>query len=123
LLYALLPIVRNTITGLNTVDADLMEAARGMGMTERQTMLQVQLPLAAPTIMAGVRTATVISVGVATIAAFIGAGGFGQPIITGLQLSDARLILSGAIPAALLAIVMDGLLAVLERVLTPRGLR
>jgi len=121
-LYAILPILRNTVTGIEEVDPDLVEAARAMGLTDRQLLTRVQLPLATPTIMAGVRTATVISVGVATLAAFIGAGGLGEPIVTGLQLNDPRLILSGALPAAALAIVVDFGLGRLERAVTPRGL-
>ena len=121
-LYALLPILRNTYTGIREVDADLIEAARGMGLRGRQILLRVELPLATRTIMAGVRTSTIISIGVATLAAFIGAGGLGDPIITGLQLDDIRLILSGAIPAAILAIVVDWLLGRLEKALVPRGL-
>lgn len=122
-LYAVLPILRNTHTGLNEVDADLLDAATGMGLTARQILFRVQLPLATRTIMAGVRTATVISIGVATLAAFIGAGGLGEPIVTGLYLNDTWLILSGAIPAALLAILADTLLARVEYRLTPRGIR
>ena len=122
-LYALLPIVRNTYTGIREVDPGLIEAARGMGLTEVEVLWHVQLPLATRTLMAGVRTSTVISVGVATLAAFVGAGGLGEPIITGLQLNDANLILSGALPAALLALAVDGLLGLCERVLVPRGLR
>ncbi|HUF49097.1 MAG TPA: glycine betaine ABC transporter substrate-binding protein [Vicinamibacterales bacterium] len=122
-LYAVLPILRNTLTGLRTVDADLVDAARGIGLTPWQILLRIQLPLATPTIMAGVRTATVISIGVATLAAFIGAGGLGEPIVTGLYLNDTRLILSGAIPAALLALLADHGLGRLEHRLTPRGLR
>ena len=122
-LYALLPILRNTHTGVRDIDPELIDAARAIGLTERETLLRVRLPIASRTIMAGIRTATVISVGVATLAAFIGAGGLGEPIITGLYLTDKRLILSGAVPAALLAIVADIGLGRLERVLTPRGLR
>jgi len=121
-LYAILPILRNTVTGIEEVDPDLVEAARAMGLTDGQLLTRVQLPLASPTIMAGVRTATVISVGVATLAAFIGAGGLGEPIITGLQLNDTRLILSGALPAAGLAVLVDLALGQLERVVTPKGL-
>ena len=121
-LYALLPIVRNTYTGIREVDGDLIEAGRGMGLTDRQILLKVELPLATRTIMAGLRTATVISIGIATLAAFIGAGGLGDPIVTGLQLNDSFLILSGAIPAAILALVVDFGLGRLERVLIPRGL-
>ncbi len=121
-LYAVLPILRNTYTGITEVDPDLLEAARGIGLTRGQILVRVELPLAARTIMAGIRTSMVISVGVATLAAFIGAGGLGEPILTGLQLSDTYLILSGAIPAALLALLVDFLLGWTERGLTPRGL-
>ncbi len=120
-LYALLPIVRNTFTGIKNVDADLLEAARGMGLTRWQMLRLVQLPLATGTIMAGVRTSTVISVGVATLAAFVGAGGLGEPIVTGLQLNDVNLILTGALPAALLAVLIDFALGRVERRLAPRG--
>lgn len=122
-LYALLPILRNTHAGLAAVAPELIDAARGMGLTERQILTRVQLPLATRTILAGVRTATVISIGVATLAAFIGAGGLGEPILTGLYLNDVGLILSGAIPAALLALIADRALGLVERALTPRGLR
>lgn len=122
-LYAVLPILRNTFTGLDSVDPELTDVARGMGLTPRQVLLRVQLPLAVRTILAGLRTAAVISVGVATLAAFIGAGGLGQPIVEGLYLNDTALVLSGAIPAALLALAVDGLLGLVERALTPRGLR
>jgi len=121
-LYALLPIVRNTFTGIKEVDADLLEAARGIGLKDRQVLLKVELPLATRTIMAGIRTSTVISIGVATLAAFIGAGGLGDPIVTGLQLNDINLILSGAVPAALLALVVDFLLGRAERALVPKGI-
>jgi osmoprotectant transport system permease protein len=114
-LYAVLPILRNTHTGLNDVDPDLLDAATGLGLTPRQVLFRVQLPLATRTIMAGIRTATVISIGVATLAAFIGAGGLGEPIVTGLYLNDTWLILSGAIPAALLALTADGVLGRVER--------
>ncbi len=123
MLYAILPILRNTFTGLNAVAPELVDAARGMGLTERQILWRIQLPLATRTIFAGIRTATVISIGVATLAAFIGAGGLGEPIITGLYLNDVGLILSGAIPAALLALLADRSLALLEQRLIPRGLR
>jgi osmoprotectant transport system permease protein len=120
-LYALLPIVRNTYTGIREVDPHLLEAAQGIGLTNLQILWHVELPLAVRTIMAGIRTATVISVGVATLAAFIGAGGLGDPIVMGLNLSDTRLILSGAIPAALLAILVDWVLGLLEEKLSPVG--
>lgn len=106
-LYALLPILRNTCTGIAGVEPDLVDAARGMGMRPREVLRRVQLPLAMPTIMAGIRTATVISIGVATLAAFIGAGGLGQPIVEGLSLNDSGLILLGAVPAAVLALLAD----------------
>ena len=122
-LYALLPILQNTATGLDEVDASLLEAGRGMGLTEGQLLRHVLLPLAMPTILAGVRTSTVISVGVATLAAFIGAGGLGEPIVTGLALNDTRLVLLGAVPAAALAVLVDLGLAALGRAATPRGLR
>ena len=113
-LYALLPILRNTYTGIREVDPDILEAAEGLGLTNAQVLRLVELPLALSTIMAGIRTSTVISIGVATLAAFIGAGGLGDPIVTGLQLNDTQLILSGALPAALLAILVDWALGRLE---------
>jgi osmoprotectant transport system permease protein len=106
-LYALLPIVRNTLTGLEGVSPQIMEAAKGIGMTEFQQFRLVRIPLAAPVILAGIRTAAVVSVGIATLSAFIGAGGLGQFINRGLALSDTRLILLGSIPAALLALIVD----------------
>ncbi len=119
-LYAILPILRNTYTGITEVDPDLVDAARGMGMRPSQILTRVQLPLAMRTIMAGIRTSTVISIGVATLAAFIGAGGLGEPIVEGLYLNDTTLILAGAVPAALLAVVADVGLGRLELVLQPR---
>jgi len=117
-LYALLPVIRNTYTGILGVDASVREAARGMGMTDLQVLLQVELPLAMGVILAGVRVATVITVGVATIAAAIGAGGLGEFIFRGVAMVDNRVILAGAIPAALLALLMDLLLGLLEHKLT-----
>jgi osmoprotectant transport system permease protein len=114
-LYAVLPILRNTYTGIVEVDASLVDAARGMGMRPHQILLRVQLPLAMRTIMAGIRTSTVIAIGIATLAAFIGAGGLGVPIVEGLYLNDSNLILTGAIPAALLAVLADFGLGRLER--------
>jgi osmoprotectant transport system permease protein len=122
-LYAILPILRNTHTGLSAVDPELVDAATGLGLTPRQILVRIRVPLATRTIMAGVRTATIISIGVATLAAFIGAGGLGEPIVTGLYLNDTWLILSGAIPAALLALLADWLLGRVELWLTPRGIR
>lgn len=118
-LYALYPIARNTFTGVRDADAASVEAAEALGATPRQQLLSVRLPLAAPVIMAGVRTAAVITVGAATLAAFIGAGGLGEPIVAGLALADTRMVLSGALPAAALALIVDGLLAVVERAVTP----
>ena len=122
-LYALYPIARNTYSGVRSADPEAVEACEAMGATAVQRLLWVRLPLAAPIVIAGVRTAAVITVGAATLAAFIGAGGLGEPIVTGLALVDSRLILSGAIPAALLAIVVDGVLALVERAVRPLHLR
>jgi osmoprotectant transport system permease protein len=117
-LYALLPVIRNTYTGILGVDPAVREAARGMGMTDRQVLLKVELPLAMGFILAGVRVATVLTVGVATIAAAIGAGGLGEFIFRGVAMVDDRVILAGAIPAALLALLLDFFLGLLERKLT-----
>lgn len=114
-LYALLPIVRNTFTGLDGVAPEIIEAADGVGFTPRQRLWMVEIPLALPVIVAGIRTATVISVGIATLSAFIGAGGLGQFINRGLALNNTRLILLGAIPAAALALLLDFLIGALER--------
>ena len=119
-LYSLYPIVRNTYSGVRTADPAAVAAATALGMTGQQVLRYVRLPLAAPVIMAGIRTAGVIAVGTATLAAFIGAGGLGDPIVAGLALSDTRMILSGALPAAALALVVDGVLALAERAATPR---
>ena len=113
-MYALLPIVRNTLTGLEGVSPAVMEAARGIGMTPRQRLWIVEIPLSMPVIMAGIRTAAVVSVGVATLSAFIGAGGLGQFINRGLALSNTDLILLGAIPAAMLALIVDGSIAAFQ---------
>lgn len=114
-LYALLPIVRNTYAGIDEVDASVVEAARGMGMTSRQILVKVELPLAVPVIFAGIRTATVINVGVATLCALIGAGGLGEYIFRGIALNNSIMILAGALPAALLALLFDYLLGVVQR--------
>jgi osmoprotectant transport system permease protein len=106
-LYALLPIVRNTYTGIRGVDPAVVEAGRGMGLTESQLLFQVELPLAVSVILSGIRVAIVISVGLATIAAAIGAGGLGEFIFRGLAMVDNRVILAGAIPAAMLALAAD----------------
>jgi osmoprotectant transport system permease protein len=121
--YALYPIARSTYTGVRDADPEAVEAAEALGTTATQRLLWVRLPLAAPVIMAGVRTAAVITVGAATLAAFIGAGGLGEPIVAGLALADTRLILSGALPAALLAVLVDGALSIVERLVAPAHLR
>ncbi|HEY6200378.1 MAG TPA: glycine betaine ABC transporter substrate-binding protein [Candidatus Binatia bacterium] len=113
-LYALLPIIRNTFTGINGVDPAIREAGRGLGMTDRQLLLQVEVPLALGVIVAGIRVATVIAVGTATIAAAIDAGGLGRYIFRGLRMNDNTLILAGAVPAALLALAADFLLGAVE---------
>lgn len=121
--YAVLPIVRNTYTGIAGVDPTLIEAGIGMGMTNRQLLTLVQLPLALPVMMAGIRTATVISVGVATLASPIGAGGLGDQIFQGIHMVDNNMIFAGAIPAALLALTLDAMLGLVERRLTPGSSR
>jgi osmoprotectant transport system permease protein len=122
-LYSLYPIVRNTYSGVRDADPAAVAAATALGMTGGQVLRYVRAPLAAPILMAGIRTAAVIDVGAATLAAFIGAGGLGDPIVAGLSLADTRMILSGALPAALLAVVVDLALGGVERWVSPRGLR
>jgi osmoprotectant transport system permease protein len=122
-LYSLLPIIRNTLTGLFNVDPLVKEVATGMGLTDRQRLWHIELPLAMPTLLAGVKTAAIVSIGTATLAAFVGAGGLGEPIITGLNLNDHRLILEGALPAAALAIIAELLFEWAERALVPAQLR
>jgi osmoprotectant transport system permease protein len=119
-LYALLPIIRNTYAGIRGVDPAVIEAGRGMGLTESQLLFQVELPLAVSVILSGVRTAVVISVGLATIAAAIGAGGLGEFIFRGLAMVDNRVILAGAVPAALLALLADFSVGWLEKRLQTR---
>jgi osmoprotectant transport system permease protein len=114
-LYALLPILRNACVGLSNIDGSVLEAAEAMGMTESQILFRVRLPLATSFILAGIRTATVITIGVATIAAAIGAGGLGTFIFRGVAMVSDAVILAGAIPAALLALAADFLLGLLER--------
>lgn len=121
-LYALLPLIRNTYVGIMGVDRAIVEAGRGMGLTDRQLLLQVELPLALSVIIAGIRVATVISVGLATIAAAVGAGGLGEYIFRGLAMVNNTVILAGAVPAALLAIFADFALSVLEKRLQPRSI-
>jgi osmoprotectant transport system permease protein len=118
-LYALLPIIRNTSAGITAVDRAVREAARGMGMTDWQILFQVELPLSFSTMLAGIRIATVLTIGIATIAAAVGAGGLGEFIFRGLAMVNNQLILAGAVPAALLALAADFVLGVLERRLRP----
>jgi osmoprotectant transport system permease protein len=113
-LYALLPIVRNTATGIEEVDPNIIEAATGMGMTNREILLQIELPLAFPVMFAGMRTAAVINVGTAALGAFIGAGGLGSFIITGIPLMRERMILVGAILTAVMAVFVDWILGKIE---------
>lgn len=122
-LYGLLPIVRNTHAGLSSVPPDLRLSAVALGLRPGERLRHVELPLASRTVLAGIKTSAVVAVGTATIAAFIGAGGFGEPISTGLSLNDVPTILEGAIPAAVLALLVQGAFALAERRLVPRGLR
>lgn len=122
-LYALLPILRNTYTGIQGVSAPLVDAGRGMGMTSMQILRIVELPMTLPILMAGIRTATVLNIGVAALATFIGAGGLGDIIMRGLNVMDTNLILAGAIPAAALALIVDYGLKKIEQAVTPRGLK
>jgi len=119
--YALLPILRNTYAGIRGIDPAVLEVARALGLTDWQRLTKVELPLAAAFILAGLRTATVTCVGIATIAAAVGAGGLGELIFRGVASVDNRLVLAGAIPAALLALGADGVLGLLERRLTVPG--
>ena len=114
-LYALLPLLRNTYAGIQSVEPSVVEAGRGMGMTDLERLRLIEIPLALPTILAGVRIATVNAIGLATIAAAVGTGGLGNSILRGLSMVDSRLILAGAVPAAALALVADGLLGRFER--------
>ncbi|HET7344231.1 MAG TPA: glycine betaine ABC transporter substrate-binding protein [Methylomirabilota bacterium] len=122
-LYALLPIVRNTYAGLVSLDPQLLEMATVLGLDGTRRLAWIELPLASVTILAGIKTSAVVTVGTATLAAFIGGGGYGTLIVTGLALNDARTILAGAVPAALLALVVHALFEVLDRLAVPRGLR
>lgn len=121
--YALLPMLRNTYTGIRQVDPTLIEVATGMGMRRRQILFNVELPLALPVIMAGVRTATVWTVGVAALVSLVGAGGLGDLIFIGLSRYRVDAILAGAVPAATLALLLDWILSGLEKWLTPSGMR
>ncbi len=121
-LYALLPILRNTVTGVRQVDPAILDAANGMGMTDWQRLTLVEVPLALPSIFSGIRIATVVGIGLVTIAAAVGAGGLGSLIFRGLAMLDSRLLFAGAIPSAILALIADGGLALLEsRLVASRG--
>ena len=122
-LYALLPIVRNTYTALTQITRGMKDAARSLGMRDGTILQKIELPLASPTILAGIKTSAVINVGTATIAAFIGAGGYGERIVTGLALNDNAMLLAGAVPSAALALLIEGAFRIGERVLLPAGLR
>ena len=113
--YSLLPIIRNTYTAMNSIDPRIITSARGIGLYPLEIFCSIKLPLSLPMILAGIRTATILNIGTATLAAFIGAGGLGEPIVTGLALNDTSIILEGAVPAALLAIVIDFLFGKLEK--------
>jgi len=118
-----LPIVRNTYTGLRDISPALRESAQALGLTARARLWLVELPMASRAILAGIKTSAVINIGVATLGALIGAGGYGQPILTGIRLDDYGLILEGAVPAALLALLAQGLFEIAERIFVPKGLR
>lgn len=122
-LYALLPILRNTYTAIRQVDSSIIEVATGMGMTPNQILFSVELPLSLPVIMAGIRISTVWTIGIATLCGLIGAGGLGDLIIKGLRSIQIDYLLAGTLPAAILALIFDGILSRLEKWLTPEGLR
>lgn len=123
IVYGQLPILRNTYTAISQVDPALVEAGKGMGMSERELLFRVKLPLAIPVIMAGLRNAMVMIIGIATIAALIGAGGLGVPIFRGLRNARMDLIIVGGVSVSTLALLIDGTMAMVERWITPRGLR
>ena len=123
MLYSQLPIIRNTYTAIRNVDPALREAAQGMGMTPTQRLAIVEIPLAVPVIMAGVRTAAVMNIGIMAVAAYIGAGGLGTFISRGISQTDSRQLITGALAVSLLAITADFCLAWLQRRLTPAGIR
>ena len=122
-LYSLLPIVRNTFTGLADIPSHVRESAEALGLPPGARLRLVELPIASRSILAGIKISAVINVGTATLGAIIGAGGYGQPILTGVRLDDVGLILEGAVPAALLALLVQTLFDQLERVVVPKGLR
>jgi len=118
-----LPIIRNTFAGLRDIPPQIIESAQALGLPSRARLRIVELPLATRAILAGIKTSAVINVGTATLGALIGAGGYGQPILTGIRLDNTALILQGAIPAAVLALLVQGIFELVERGLLPRGLR
>lgn len=122
-LYSLLPIVRNTLVGLTSLPSELITSAASLGLPWQVRLLRIEVPLAARTILAGISTAAVINVGTATLGALIGAGGYGEPILTGIRLDNVPLILEGAVPAAVMALLVMSLFQWLEHAVTPRGLR
>ena len=122
-LYSLLPIVRGTYSGLKQISEPLRESAEVLGLTPKRRLFKIELPLASPSIMSGIKTAAVINIGTATIGALIGAGGYGQPILTGIRLADVSLILQGAIPAAVMALLVQTVFGWLEVFVVPAGLR
>jgi len=122
-LYSLLPIVRNTAAGLAGIPPEIRDSAEALGLPRFARLRLIELPLASPGILAGIQTAAVIDVGTATLGALIGAGGYGQPILTGIRLADIGLILEGAVPAAVLALLAQALFELLGRAVVPRGLR
>lgn len=123
ILYSLLPIIKNTTTGIDSIDPQMVEAAQGIGLTRSQILTKVQIPLALPVIMAGVRISAVTAVGLMTIAAFIGAGGLGYLVFSGIRTVNNNQILAGAIPACLLALLVDFLLGLVEKLVTPSSLQ
>jgi osmoprotectant transport system permease protein len=122
-LYSLLPMVRNTHAGLQGISLPIEESAEALGLSSRGKLLYIELPLASPSILAGIKTSAVITIGFATLGALIGAGGYGQPILTGIRLDNYGLILEGAIPAAVMALLVQWLFDGVERLIVPRGLR
>ena len=122
-LYSLLPIVRNTYSGLKDISRDIRESGEALGLTPFAQLRLIEIPLASRSIVSGIKTSAVINVGTATLGALIGAGGYGQPILSGIRLDNMGLILEGAIPAAVLALLIQGLFDLSERVFVPKGLR
>jgi len=123
IVYGQLPILRNTYTAIRAVDPAMIEAGKGMGMNEKQILFKIKLPLAVPVIMAGLRNAIVLIIGIAAIAALIGAGGLGAPIFRGLRNARMDLIIVGGVSVSILALLIDGLMALVERRITPKGLK